>query len=133
MKLEHVRLDEKSRLAAAGTAYNQNVFVPCIFRILRAALHRQPLGLRQDHVLLKIRINKRLDVFPCSPAGRSVLHTLPVLFGIHSLYLNNQRKYRRDGCTDHQIKGMKRRHEVPECPRKDLHKGQDLFRSIRAR
>ena len=125
--LEKIGFQPESRLAGPGSADDKDILVSRILRILGPALHSKGFCLSQDHVLLKIRIDEWLDIFPCPPPGRSVLHSLPVLLGIHPFNLDDKDKYCRNGCTDHHIKRVKRRHEVPKCHRKSLHKGQDLF------
>ena len=65
--LHEVRFDEESRLAAARTADHQHVFVSRRSRVFGAAVHRQPLGLRQDDVVGKYGIDIRLDVLRRSP------------------------------------------------------------------
>ena len=65
--LHEVRFDEESRLAAARTADHQHVFVSRRSRVFGAAVHRQPLGLRQDDVVGKCGIDIRLDILRRSP------------------------------------------------------------------
>ena len=71
MALHQVGLEPESGLAAARAADNQHVLVAGIRRILRTAAHCEPFRLRQNHVVFKLRIDKRFDVFFRSP--RSVL------------------------------------------------------------
>ena len=65
--LHEIRFDEKSRLAAARAADNQYVFVAGIRRVLRAAAHREPFRLRQNHVVGKHGIDKGLDILRRTP------------------------------------------------------------------
>ena len=65
--LHEIWFDEESRLAAARTADHQHVFVPRRSRVFGAAVHRQPLGLRQDDVVGKYEIDIRLDVLRRPP------------------------------------------------------------------
>jgi len=65
--LHKVGLYEKAGLAAAGTADNKNVFVSCILRLLRAAAHHQPFGLRQQHVIFKNGVDIRLYILRTAP------------------------------------------------------------------
>ena len=65
--LHEVRFDEKPCLAAARTADHQHVFVSRRSRVFGAAVHRQPLGLRQDDVVGKYGIGVRLDVLRRPP------------------------------------------------------------------
>jgi hypothetical protein len=65
--LHEIWFDEESRLAAARTADHQHVFVPRRSRVFGAAVHRQPLGLRQQDVVFENGVDKRLDVLARSP------------------------------------------------------------------
>ena len=65
--LHKVWFDEKSRLAATRTADYKDIFIPCVFRLLRAAVHRQPFRLCEQHIVLKIRVNVWLNVLGFSP------------------------------------------------------------------
>ena len=67
MALHKIRLDEKARLAAAGTADDQHIFVAGIRRIFRATRHHEPFRLGQDDVVLKHRVDIGRDVFRRSP------------------------------------------------------------------
>ena len=53
MSLQQRRLTEEPRLAAAGTADHQNVFISGILRLLWTARHRNPFCLRHGDVLEK--------------------------------------------------------------------------------
>ena len=65
--LHKVWLYEKPCLAAAGTADNKDVFVPCVFGLLRAAANHQPFGLRQNDVVLKYRVNIGFYILCAAP------------------------------------------------------------------
>ena len=65
--LHEVRFDEESRLAAARTADHQHIFVSRRPRVFGAAVHRQPLGLRQDDVVGKCGIDIRLNILSRPP------------------------------------------------------------------
>lgn len=78
MKLHEVGLDEKPCFAAAGAADDKHVFVSCILRVLRAAAHHQPFGLRQQHVIFKHGVDIWLYILGIAPTCRAVLHALTV-------------------------------------------------------
>ena len=80
--LYKVGFQPKSRLAAAGAAHHQHVFVSGICRILRAIAHHQPLCLCKDHIICKYRIFKRFDVFLHTPTSRTILHAMTIFLGI---------------------------------------------------
>ena len=65
--LHDVRLDEKACFAAAGTADDQYVLVPCVFGIRRAAAHGQALRLGQDDVVPRVSVHERRNVVWLSP------------------------------------------------------------------
>ena len=67
MGLQQRRLTEEPRLAAAGTADHQNVFISGIFRLLWAARHRDSLRLRHGDVLEKVLVHVGSDICRRSP------------------------------------------------------------------
>lgn len=78
--LHKVRLDEKSRFAAAGTTNDQHVFVSGIGRVLWSAGHHKPFGLRKNDVILRLWVHKGGNISFGAPAGASVFHIFSVLF-----------------------------------------------------
>jgi len=79
------RFDEKPGLAAAGTADHKDIFIPCVFRLLRAAVHGKPFRLRERDIVLKYRVYVRLYVLGGSPACGTVLNALAVFFRVLAL------------------------------------------------
>ena len=67
MELHEVGFYKKSRLAGAGTADYQHVFIAGMGRILRPAGHHKPLGLRQDNVVFRFRVHKRGNICFVTP------------------------------------------------------------------
>ena len=65
--LQEIGLDPESGLAAAGPAYDQDIFVPCRLGVFGAAGHGETLRLGQDDVVLKLGGHIRLDVFGIAP------------------------------------------------------------------
>ena len=65
--LQQVQLNKKSRLTTAGTSHYQNIFVPRILGVGRTVAHQQTFSFRQDHIVLKLWCNKRLNIFCRSP------------------------------------------------------------------
>ena len=57
MSLQQRRLTEEPRLAAAGTADHQNVFISGILRLLWTARHCDPFRLRHGDVLEKVLVH----------------------------------------------------------------------------
>ena len=62
MALEQVGLDKEPCLSAAGTANDQNVFIPGVLGLLGAARHGDPLRLGHGDVVEKILVHVRGDV-----------------------------------------------------------------------
>ena len=90
MELHEVGFYKKSRLAGAGTAYYQHIFIAGMSRILRPAGHHKPLGLCQDNVVFRFRVHKRGNICFVAPAGAPVFHIFAVLFGILSFKIDCQ-------------------------------------------
>ena len=65
--LHEVRLHKKPCLAGAGAADHKDIFIPCVLRLLRAAVHRQPFRLREQHIVLKNRVDVGLYIFGFAP------------------------------------------------------------------
>ena len=65
--LHDVGFYEKSRFAAAGAADDEHVFVARILRVLGAAVHRQALGFRENHVVPWVQVNERLNIAGLAP------------------------------------------------------------------
>ena len=65
--MHEVWLNEKPRLAAAGAAYHQHVFVPRRLGVFGAVGHHEPLGLGENDVVLKLRIDVRGDILGLAP------------------------------------------------------------------
>ena len=56
----------KASFAGAGTADYQHILVDVVFRVFVAA-HHDALGLRQENVLVKLGVNKGLNILGCPP------------------------------------------------------------------
>lgn len=80
--LHQIRLQPKSRLAGAGTADNQHVFISCCARVSRAVVHGQAFRLGENDVVLKGWVNIGGNVGGGSPAGRAVFLIVPELLGV---------------------------------------------------
>ena len=78
MSLQQRRLAEEPRLAAAGTADHQNVFISGILRLLGAARHRDPLRLRHRDVLEKVLVHVGDDIRRRTPPSAAVFRTVPI-------------------------------------------------------
>ena len=65
--LEQVGGNPEAGLTAAGTAYNEDIFVPGCFGVFGSAGHSETFGLGQDDVVLKLGGHIRLDVLGIAP------------------------------------------------------------------
>ena len=65
--LHDVGLHEEPCFAAAGAADDEHVFVARILRVLGAAVHRQALSFREDHVVPRVRVDERLNIAGLAP------------------------------------------------------------------
>ena len=85
MHLHERRFDEKAGLAAAGTADHKDIFVSCILRLFRAAVHGKPFRLCERDIVLKYRVYVRLYVLRSPPACGTVLNALAVFLRVLAL------------------------------------------------
>ena len=65
--MEQIGLQPKAGLTRTATADDQDIFVPRRFWVFGAAVHRQPLCLRENDVGFKCGIDVGLDVLGGSP------------------------------------------------------------------
>ncbi len=88
--MQEVRLEPKPRLAAAGAAHHQHVFVPGVLGVRRTVGHHQPFRFGQDDVVGKLGSHERLNVLRSAPPGRAVLHAVAVLLGVFATQVHRQ-------------------------------------------
>ena len=65
--LEQVRFQPESGLAGTGTAHNQHILIPGILGVGRTIGHHQPLCLRQNNIVLKLRCHEWGNVLGIAP------------------------------------------------------------------
>ena len=65
-----------------GTADHKDIFVSCIFRLLRAAVHGEPFRLCKRDIVLKYRVCVRFYVVGCPPTCGTVLNTFAVFLRV---------------------------------------------------
>ena len=85
-----MQLQASEKSTTTASADNQHILIAGVFGTFGTVAHHQAFRLRQDDVVLKYRINKGLDVFWAAPPGRTVLHILPVFFGVLALHIDGQ-------------------------------------------
>ena len=67
MSLQELRREPKAGLARAGRADAAEIEVAGIGRIFGASIHGKPFRGGQQHIVFKLVVNERLDVFFVSP------------------------------------------------------------------
>jgi len=81
--LHERRFHKEPGLAAAGTADYKDIFISCVFRLLRAAVHGEPFRICEKILLVPYRFNKR----PKQGGGnRSLTIPPPCLLSLHILF-----------------------------------------------
>ena len=133
MALEQVGLDEKPRLAAAGTADDQDVFVPGVLGFLWAAGHGDPLRLGEKDVLGEVRVHIGGDVGRGAPAGAAILDALTVFLRVFALGVNHQPDQHRAGGAHAQVYQMEAGRQAGKGRRKALPDVEQLLRGVRPR
>ena len=90
MALQEVRFQPKSRFTRAGAAHHQHIFVPGILGVRRTVAHHQPFCFGQDDVVGKLGGHERLNILRSAPAGRAVLHAVPVLLSVFATQIDGK-------------------------------------------
>ena len=75
-------LTKEPRLTGTTAADDQDILVPGVLRLLRAARHGQAFRHGHRDVLKEIRVYVRGNVNGGAPTGAAVFHALPVLLGV---------------------------------------------------
>ena len=130
--MHQVWLNEEPRLTASRTADDQHVFIPRGARVFRAAVHRQALGLREDHVVLRHRVDVGRYVLMRTPASRAVFLIFAESLSVFALGVYRKAKRGGDEEADQQIKGMKAERERTERGCLGAEQVQHLLRSVAA-
>ena len=132
MALHKIRLDEKARLAAAGAAYHQHIFVSGRSGVFGAVIHGQTFRLGEENILGEYRVDIGRDVFLRSPAGRSVLLVFPILFRVPALDVDDTAKDTGNNDSHAQIEGMKAGRWTGKSNCQCAKQAQHFFRCIRS-
>lgn len=106
-------------------------FCSAPFRVFGAAIHRQPLRLRENDVVLKCGIDIGLDVLGGSPTGAAVLQIFAEFLGIFALDIDRQSNGDGGGNAHAQVNGMKAGDKGVERRVQAGHNVQQLRRSVR--
>ena len=97
--------------AAAAADYN-HIFIPRVLRLLRAAVHRQLLRLRQNDIVLKIRVDVGLYIFGVAPTCAAVFCALAVFLRVFPFDIDNQTDNHRADNADKQIQRVNARQGI---------------------
>ena len=131
--LEQGWLDKEPCLAAAGAADDQDIFISCRFRILRAAGHGEAFRPGQRDVPIGNGVYVGRDIRRRAPAGRAVFDTLAVFLGVLALDIHRQPDENRAEDTDADIQRMKAGCGAGKCSLEALPDMQQLFRGVKPR
>ena len=88
--MHEIGFKPETGFTGTGATNYQHIFIPCRFRVFRAAAHGQAFGFGQNHIVLEYRVNVGRDVLMGAPAGGAILHTVPVLLGVLALEIDRQ-------------------------------------------
>ena len=131
--MEQVGLDEEPRLAAAGTADDQNILISGVFGLLGAARHGDPLRLGEEDVLEEVRVCVGGDVGRGAPAGAPVLDPPAVFLRVLAPGVDRQPDQHRTGGAHAQIQQVEAGRQAGEGRRKALPDVEQLLRGVRPR
>ena len=115
--MQQRRLTEEPRLATAGTADHQNVFISGILRLLWTARHCDPLRLRHGDVLEKVLVHVGSNIRRRTPAGRTILDPVAILLSVLAFQVDRHAKDHCTGYADQQVRGMKTEPRGGKCCR----------------
>ena len=121
------------RLAAAGAADDENIFVSRILWLLRAAGHGEAFCPGQRDVPIGNRVYVGRDIRRRAPAGRAVFNTLAVFLRILALDIHRQPDEDRAEDTDADIQRMKAGCGAGKGCLEALPDMQQLFRGVEPR
>ena len=129
--MEQIGFQPKAGLARTAAADDQDIFVPRRFWVFGAVIHRQPLRLRENDVVLKRRIDVGLDVLGDSPAGAAVLQIFAKFLGVFALDVDGKPDEQGGGNAHAQVDGVEAGDKGVERRVQAGHNVQQLRRSVR--
>lgn len=88
--LHQIRFEPEAGLTGTGAADHQHIFVSGGLGVLGAAIHGQALGFRQNHIVLKYRVDVGSNILTGSPTGRAILQSMPILLGVFTFEVHRQ-------------------------------------------
>ncbi len=132
MHLHEGGFDEEPGLAAAAAADDQDVFVPGVLGIFRAAGHGELFRLGQRDVPVGDRIDIGGNIRRRAPSGAAVLNALAVFAGVLAFGVHRQPDDDRPGDAHQQVQRMQAGQPRRKRLRKALAQMQELFRGVKA-
>ena len=133
MHLHDGRFDKEPRLAAAGAADDENIFVSRIPWLLRAAGHGEAFCPGQRDIPIGNRVYVGRDIRRRAPAGRAVFNTLAVFLRILTLDIHRQLDEDCAEDADADIQRVKAGCGAGEGRLKAMPDMQQLFRGVKPR
>lgn len=106
-------------------------FIPRRFGVFGAAIHRQPLRLRENDVVLKCGIDVGLDVLGGSPSRAAVLQIFAEFLCVFALDIDRQPNGDGGGNAHAQVNGMKAGDKGVKRRVQAGHNVQQFRRSVR--
>ena len=107
MALEQGGLCEEPRFAGTAAADDQDIFIPGVLRLLRAARHCDPLRLGHGDVVEKILIHEGGNIRRGAPPGAAVFHTVAVFLRVLALHVDRRTEDHRPGYADQKVRKCK--------------------------
>mgnify|MGYP002109329490 CR=1 FL=1 len=127
MHLHQIGFDEKAGFAAAGAAYHQHVFVPRRLGVFGTVGHHEPLGLGENDVVLKLRIDVRGDILGLAPTGRAVFQIFAEFLCVLALDVHDKTNEQGGRNAHAQVDGVEAGQRRPERGGKALHEVQRIL------
>ena len=128
--MQQRRLTEEPRLAAAGTADHQNVFISGILRLLWTARHRNPFRLRHGDVLEKVLVHVGSNIRRRTPAGRTILDPVAILLSVLAFQVDRHAKDHCTGYADQKVHGMETEPRGGKRRREAVSDGEQLVGKV---
>ena len=131
MGLKKLGREPEPGFARAGRSDDTGVEVAGIGRDLRAGVHGEKLRPGENDIVLKLWIDKRLDVFRPAPTGAAVFLIPAIFLGVLALEVDQQAKSHRTHKANEPVKGIKPRREIRKSHADGLHEPQQFFLEVR--
>ena len=125
--LHQIRFEPEAGLTGTGAANHQYIFVSGSLGVLGAAVHGQALRFRQNHIVLKYRINVRCNILTGSPAGRTIFQTMSIFLGVLAFKIHRQPQTNTAAQPYQQVQWMQAWPETLQRPRQNRNQRKKLF------